>query len=133
MAGGDFPTGKVAPSIRPNLAVIQSSLMPPLSAGVWSPAGGWFADPKHWRRNTAICFLVIGAIAVPVLWFSLCCSVSGLWSCRVRTVQCCDREHAVQVFLKSAQLEVHHTYPSRPIPSQRWCKNFPKPPQEDAE
>ena len=42
--------------------------MPPLSAGVWSPAGGWFADPKHWRRNTAICFLVIGAIAVPVVF-----------------------------------------------------------------
>lgn len=76
MAGGDWPTG------------------------VWSPAGGWFADPKHWRRNTAIAFLVSAAIAVPV-------------------------------FFKSAELEVHHTYPSRPIPSQRWSKNFPPPPSEE--
>ena len=26
-------------------------------AGVWSPAGGWWADPKHWRRNTAFAFM----------------------------------------------------------------------------
>lgn len=25
-------------------------------AGVWSPAGGWWADPKYWRRNTALAF-----------------------------------------------------------------------------
>lgn len=27
------------------------------AAGVWSPAGGWYADPKHWRRNTALAFV----------------------------------------------------------------------------
>lgn len=21
---------------------------------VWSPAGGWWANPAHWKRNTAI-------------------------------------------------------------------------------
>ena len=28
-------------------------------AGVWSPAGGWWADPVHWRRNTALAFLCV--------------------------------------------------------------------------
>jgi hypothetical protein len=28
---------------------------------VWSPAGGWYPDPRGWRRNTA---LAMGAIAV---------------------------------------------------------------------
>lgn len=37
MAGGDYPKG------------------------VWSPAGGWYADPKHWRRGTA---LVVAGMAV---------------------------------------------------------------------
>ena len=33
---------------------------------VWSPAGGWFADPKHWKRNTAVGFGVLAvASAVP--------------------------------------------------------------------
>ena len=33
---------------------------------VWSPAGGWFADPKAWKRNTAIGFLAAGAAAVAI-------------------------------------------------------------------
>ena len=28
--------------------------------GVWSPAGGWYADPRRWRRGT---LLVAGAMA----------------------------------------------------------------------
>lgn len=64
--------------------------------GVWSPAGGWWADPKNWRRNTAVAFLGIAAISTVV-------------------------------FFKSAQLEQRPVPPVRPIPSQRWCKNFGKP------
>jgi hypothetical protein len=67
--------------------------------GIWSPAGGWYADPKRWRRNTAICFAISAVILYPI-------------------------------FLKSKEIEVHNTYPSRPIPSQRWNKNFPAPPSE---
>ncbi len=59
-----------------------------------APLPGWYADPKLWRRNTAIAFAAMFAIAVPV-------------------------------FLHSAKLEQHHQAPVRPIPSQRWCKNFP--------
>ncbi len=25
-------------------------------AGVWSPAGGWYCDPVHWKRNTMFAF-----------------------------------------------------------------------------
>ncbi len=25
--------------------------------GVWSPSGGWYPDPIHWRRNTALAIL----------------------------------------------------------------------------
>ena len=28
---------------------------------VWSPSGGWYPDPRGWRRNTAVAF---GAVAV---------------------------------------------------------------------
>ena len=23
---------------------------------VWSPSGGWYADPRGWRKNTAMAF-----------------------------------------------------------------------------
>ncbi|KAI8108171.1 hypothetical protein M9434_006201 [Picochlorum sp. BPE23] len=35
---------------------------------IWSPAGGFFPDPKHWRRNTLIA--VIGLAAVGSLVFA---------------------------------------------------------------
>jgi len=28
---------------------------------VWSPSGGWYPDPRGWRRNTAVAF---GAVAL---------------------------------------------------------------------
>jgi len=38
-----------------------------VTAGVWSPAGGWWADPVHWRRNTALAFLcVLSRTALPL-------------------------------------------------------------------
>ena len=30
---------------------------------VWSPSGGWHADPRFWRRNTAVAFGVIAVVA----------------------------------------------------------------------
>lgn len=65
---------------------------------VWTPTGGWYCDPPKWRRNTALTFVAIFAIAVPV-------------------------------FLKSAELEQRPHYPTRPVLSQLWCKNFPDPPE----
>jgi len=37
---------------------------------VWSPAGGWYADPRGWRRNTAIAYAAAFAIIVPVWMLS---------------------------------------------------------------
>lgn len=62
---------------------------------VWSPAGGWHPDPKHWRRNTFVVALAMAGVAY-------------------------------LAFRDSAAREVHHQYPTRPIPSQLWCKNFPE-------
>ncbi|CAM9776298.1 unnamed protein product [Chrysoparadoxa australica] len=32
---------------------------------VWSPAGGWWADPKNWKRNTMFASaLLVGLVAV---------------------------------------------------------------------
>jgi len=27
---------------------------------VWSPTGGWWANPAHWKRNTGVAFVTIG-------------------------------------------------------------------------
>ena len=62
---------------------------------VWSPAGGWFADPKHWKRNTAMGF---GVLAVA----------------------------SAMIFNYSRKLETRPLSPTRRIPSQAWCKNFPE-------
>ena len=37
---------------------------------VYSPAGGWWRDPKHWRRNTAFAFGITFALCVPMFYFS---------------------------------------------------------------
>lgn len=29
---------------------------------VWSPAGGWYAQPANWKANTAVMFAVLGGI-----------------------------------------------------------------------
>ncbi|CAB3998802.1 Hypothetical predicted protein [Paramuricea clavata] len=37
---------------------------------VWSPSGGWWCEPRNWRRNTAIGFGMIFAACVPICWLS---------------------------------------------------------------
>ncbi|CAO2653779.1 Nn.00g031900.m01.CDS01 [Neocucurbitaria sp. VM-36] len=34
---------------------------------VWSPAGGWYAQPANWKANTAVMGLVLGSI-VAAAW-----------------------------------------------------------------
>ncbi|GJD00459.1 hypothetical protein ColKHC_09284 [Colletotrichum higginsianum] len=34
---------------------------------VWSPAGGWYAQPANWKRNTAVIGAVMAGV-VAVLW-----------------------------------------------------------------
>ena len=33
---------------------------------VWSPAGGWYPDPKAWRRNTGLAFAAIAVLSYGV-------------------------------------------------------------------
>ena len=62
---------------------------------VWSPAGGWFADPKYCKRNTMLgfAFLVVASATI---------------------------------FNYSRQVEQRPLAPTRRIPSQGWCANFPE-------
>ena len=129
---------------------------------VWTPSGGWYPDPKGWRRNTA---LVVGAIAVAsyfiastsaklevrahrkrqsvglsrCLRFSdpggsraarsrACLRRDRGWIRRAGTLwgvlEClCIREH--QFLTPTASVQQRPLAPVRPIPSQRWCDNFP--------
>eukprot|EP01031_Cornospumella_fuschlensis_P026574 gene26574-32116_t len=34
---------------------------------VWSPSGGWWPNPHHWKRNTAI-YLVFVAATLSIVW-----------------------------------------------------------------
>ena len=62
---------------------------------VWSPAGGWFADPKYWKRNTMLGFAFLGVASATI-------------------------------FNYSRQVEQRPLAPTRRIPSQAWCANFPE-------
>ena len=63
-------SSSIRPSSRP---VVQSfihssltSLIPSVRrrpAEIWSPAGGFFADPKNWRRNTVVAAVGIATVA----------------------------------------------------------------------
>ena len=35
---------------------------------VWSPSGGWWCNPRHWKRNTVYAFLVAGGLSA-VVWY----------------------------------------------------------------
>eukprot|EP00914_Ancora_sagittata_P023710 GHVO01046833.1.p3 GENE.GHVO01046833.1~~GHVO01046833.1.p3 ORF type:complete len:108 (+),score=12.87 GHVO01046833.1:37-324(+) len=39
----------------------------PYPKHVWSPAGGWYAQPANWKANTAVMGLVMGSI-VGMAW-----------------------------------------------------------------
>lgn len=33
---------------------------------VWSPAGGWWANPTHWKRNTGFAFVGVGLAFIAI-------------------------------------------------------------------
>ncbi|CAM9354458.1 unnamed protein product [Hapterophycus canaliculatus] len=33
---------------------------------VWSPAGGWWVNPTHWKRNTGFAFVGIGLAFIAI-------------------------------------------------------------------
>mmetsp|Transcript_25416 Transcript_25416/g.37476 ORF Transcript_25416/g.37476 Transcript_25416/m.37476 type:complete len:81 (-) Transcript_25416:123-365(-) len=39
----------------------------PFPKYVWTPYGGWWADPKNWKRNTA--FVMIGGWGISAIMY----------------------------------------------------------------
>ncbi|KAL2036630.1 hypothetical protein N7G274_010656 [Stereocaulon virgatum] len=39
----------------------------PYPKHVWSPSGGWYAQPANWKMNTAICGVIIIGLAA-ITW-----------------------------------------------------------------
>ena len=35
---------------------------------VWSPSGGWWSNPRAWRKNT-VCAFVIGGALTGIMWY----------------------------------------------------------------
>ena len=48
-------------------ALIVCRLAP---CAVWSPAGGWWCNPRHWKRNTAVAYGFIGVALAGTFMFS---------------------------------------------------------------
>jgi hypothetical protein len=65
----------------------------PYPKWVWSPAGGWWCEPKNWKRNTVVAGAVWGVIAFFTFQFSVA---------------------------NERRLQAPADYP---IPSQFWCKH----------
>ena len=50
----------------------------PYPTWVWSPSGGWWNDSNpHWKRNSAVAFVVIGVIAYNIAQEGLSKEVRG--------------------------------------------------------
>ena len=41
----------------------------PYPKHVWSPAGGWYAQPKNWKANTALCMVTIAGLTYATMVF----------------------------------------------------------------
>ncbi|QKX62353.1 uncharacterized protein TRUGW13939_09512 [Talaromyces rugulosus] len=67
----------------------------PYPKEVWSPAGGWYAQPGNWKANTAIMFATIFGIA------------AATWSLSA------EREHRDRM-----------PEPGRFFPSRNWSKQI---------
>ncbi|EDV22155.1 uncharacterized protein TRIADDRAFT_29334, partial [Trichoplax adhaerens] len=37
---------------------------------VWSPAGGWWCNPRNWKRNTALATVAVIGICMPAFYLS---------------------------------------------------------------
>ena len=37
---------------------------------VWSPSGGWWCNPRHWRRNTAYAMIICGMLSGVMFYVS---------------------------------------------------------------
>ncbi|EIM23060.1 hypothetical protein E3Q22_00638 [Wallemia mellicola] len=42
----------------------------PVPKDVWTPAGGWWTNPRNWKANTAVVFTAIGFLTYGVWNYS---------------------------------------------------------------
>ena len=105
---------------------------------VWSPSGGWWCNPKAWKRNTMLAFLFGALACVPVFIISSKLEVCVWCVCvrvRARASMCLHALHSslvlkelmccvcgVQEKVRLFSLQRRPVPPYRHIPSQRWCK-----------
>ncbi|KAK5130508.1 hypothetical protein LTR08_001988 [Meristemomyces frigidus] len=52
--------------MRPTLPHRSGGAKIPYPKHVWSPSGGWYAQPKNWKANTAIMSTVVVGICLMV-------------------------------------------------------------------
>lgn len=65
-----FPITSIVNNSASEETVMGASPRFPYPKEVWSPSGGWWAFPKAWRPNTAVAFVLVAAICVPVAMLS---------------------------------------------------------------
>jgi hypothetical protein len=100
---------------------------------VWSPSGGWYADPRGWRRNTVLAYGAVAVVSYFVASYSAKLEVRVSWRPARGWGGGEGREPRVAfaaAHASPARTQQRPLAPVRPIPSQRWCDNFPK---EEAE
>lgn len=59
----------VSTSIEPPPASQLTTAAPRYPKHVWSPSGGWYAQPKNWKSNTAV--FMVGILGITAYFWSL--------------------------------------------------------------
>ncbi|KIY69056.1 hypothetical protein CYLTODRAFT_409919 [Cylindrobasidium torrendii FP15055 ss-10] len=75
---------------------------------VWSPAGGWWGQPKNWKVNTLVVSVGIGAISLALFDYS------------TKREVCCI--YVPRMGKYSQVLQERYIAPKKWIPSQLWSE-----------
>merc|ERR1712054_363535 len=92
---GNHQSNRISPNGHPRAVKMGGGGKIPYPKHVWSPAGGWYAQPANWKQNTA----VMGAVVVGI------CLMVGSVSA--------DREHRDKM-----------PDPDRFFPSRYWSREI---------
>merc|ERR1711988_311844 len=64
---GNHQSNRISPNGHPRAVKMGGGVKIPYPKHVWSPAGGWYAQPANWRMNTMIAGATMFSI-VAVAW-----------------------------------------------------------------
>lgn len=65
---------------------------------VWSPSGGWWCNPRRWKRNTVYAFIIGGGLSVVVAYISAQLEVGA---CAERVLSICLAKESEVISIKS--------------------------------